>query len=163
MMFYRPSRRNLINLLFCLLFLSVMSTQAQDQPESESSSADNQAVFELRLYYPNEGKLDDLLARFRNHTTALFEKHGFTNVGYWVTKPGQETSFADQLMAENSGKEALLYIVSFPNMEVRNAAWQAFVSDPEWIKVYEESRVNGALVREIHQVYMNPTDFSTLK
>jgi hypothetical protein len=66
-------------------------------------------------------------------------------------------------MAENQGKESLLYIVSFPDMETRNAAWQAFVSDPEWIKVYEESRVNGALVREIHQVYMNPTDFSPLK
>jgi hypothetical protein len=117
----------------------------------------------LRLYYPHDGKLDDLLARFRNHTTGLFEKHGFTNVGYWVTRSGEEVSFADQLMVNNPGKEALLYIVSFPDMETRNAAWQAFVKDPEWIKVYEESRVNGPLVREIDQVYMNPTDFSLLK
>jgi hypothetical protein len=48
-------------------------------------------------------------------------------------------------------------------MESRNASWEAFVKDPEWIKVYEESRVNGALVRDIDQVFMNPTDFSTLK
>ena len=57
----------------------------------------------------------------------------------------------------------MLYIVSFRNMETRNASWEAFVKDPEWIKVYEESRVNGPLVREIEQVYLNPTDFSTLK
>ena len=39
-------------------------------------------VFELRTYTASEGKLSDLQARFRNHTTALFKKHGITNVGY---------------------------------------------------------------------------------
>ncbi len=155
-------RKQTIYAVLFSLFLGVFCGSAQGQ-DAASAEALDQTVYELRLYYPNEGKLDDLLARFRNHTTGLFEKHGFSNVGYWVTKPGQEASFADQLMAENQGKEALLYIVSFPSMEARNKAWQAFVSDPDWIKVYEESRVNGALVREIHQVYMNPTDFSLLK
>ena len=163
MMFYRILCRGAIYAIFGLLFLSSMFALAQENSVEVAKHENNQAIYELRLYYPNDGKLDDLLSRFRNHTTGLFEKHGFTNVGYWVTRSGEEASFADQLMAENEGKESLLYIVSFRDMETRNAAWQAFVSDPEWIKVYEESRVNGALVREIHQVYLNPTDFSPLK
>jgi hypothetical protein len=145
------------------LFLQFMSVNAQEKQSSDANSSKGESIYELRIYYPHEGKLEGILSRFRNHTTALFEKHGFTNVGYWVTRPGGEPSFADVMMAQNGGKEALLYIVSFPDMETRNAAWQAFVKDPEWIKVYEESRVNGPLVREIEQVYLNPTDFSGLK
>jgi hypothetical protein len=38
---------------------------------------------ELRVYNANEGKLDDLLKRFREHTMRLFEKHGMKNVAYW--------------------------------------------------------------------------------
>jgi hypothetical protein len=140
-----------------------MSTTAQESSGMDQNLAKSQTVYELRIYYPNEGKLDDLLARFRNHTTGLFQKHGFTNVGYWVTRPDEKPSFADKMLAVNQGKESLLYIVSFPDMESRNTSWEAFVKDPEWIKVYEESRVNGALVRDIHQVFLNPTDFSTLK
>ena len=43
-------------------------------------------IFELRIYTTNEGKLDDLHARFRDHTVKLFEKHGMTNMGYWYPK-----------------------------------------------------------------------------
>jgi len=39
-------------------------------------------VFELRTYTTNEGKLDALDARFRDHTMALFKQHGMTNVLY---------------------------------------------------------------------------------
>ena len=41
-------------------------------------------LFEMRVYYAAKGKLDALNARFRDHTLKLFEKHGITNVGYWV-------------------------------------------------------------------------------
>ncbi len=40
--------------------------------------------FELRTYYAAPGKYEDLLARFRNHTLGLFEKHGMANLGYWA-------------------------------------------------------------------------------
>ena len=159
----KPLRTRAINSILGLLFLSFMSVNAQDKVHQDANPSSRETVYELRIYYPHEGKLEGILSRFRNHTTGLFEKHGFTNVGYWVTRPGGEPSFANSMIAGNGGKEALLYIVSFPDMESRNASWEAFVKDPEWIKVYEESRVNGPLVREIEQVYLNPTDFSTLK
>jgi hypothetical protein len=49
-----------------------------DAPQSSST------VYELRVYHTYEGKLDDLLRRFRDHTMQLFEKHGIKNVAYWT-------------------------------------------------------------------------------
>src|SRR5207248_4889348 len=46
--------------------------------------------FELRTYTVQPGSSLDLLhSRFRDHTTALFKKHGMTIIGYWqpVAKP----------------------------------------------------------------------------
>ena len=50
---------------------------------STAAEPDNR-LFEMRIYYAAEGKLDDLHARFRDHTTKFFEKHGITNIGYWT-------------------------------------------------------------------------------
>ena len=148
-------------LAFALLFLpmGLLAQEADDQPSSDGENR----IYELRIYFPHEGKLDDLLTRFREHTTGLFEKHGFVNVAYWVTRPGESPSYATKIAPLNEGEESLLYIVSFPDMESRNRSWEAFVNDPEWIRVYEESRKNGPLVREIDQLFMDPTDFSKLK
>jgi hypothetical protein len=51
---------------------------------ANAAAAKDDRVFEMRIYYAHPGKLNDLHARFRDHTTKLFEKHGMTNVGYWV-------------------------------------------------------------------------------
>ena len=167
------SFRLLVIALFFSFSLSTFSQQAEDPANEPATNepitnepATNEKegrIYELRIYYPNEGKLQGILKRFREHTTTLFEKHGFTNVAYWVTRPNESPSYATKLTARNDGKESLLYIVSFPNMESRNRSWEAFVNDPEWIRVYEESRRDGPLVREIDQIFLDPTDFSILK
>ena len=48
-------------------------------------------------------------------------------------------------------------------METRNKAWDSFIEDPEWIKAYDESTKEGPIVREIEQVFLNPTNFSKLR
>ena len=107
-----------------------------------------QRVFELRTYHTNEGKLDDLLARFRNHTTRLFEKHGMTNVGYWVPREHSNT---------------LIYVLSYPNREAATRAWDAFRKDPEWVSARNASEANGPIVAKVVSVFMDPTNFSALK
>src|SRR5205807_10589277 len=63
------------------LFASLMSTMIV---LSNGIAVEKETrIFEIRTYYAAPGKLDDLLARFRNHTTKLFEKHGMENIGYW--------------------------------------------------------------------------------
>ena len=117
----------------------------------------------MRVYYTHEGKFDDILSRFENHTVQLFEKHGFTNVGYWSTAKKDSVSFADKFILQNEGKSALVYIVSFKDMETRNKSWDNFISDPEWTKAFEKSRIDGPIVKKIEQVFLNPTNFSKLK
>ena len=44
------------------------------QPNTVVQAQSNGKVFELRTYTTNEGKLPNLLARFRDHTRRIFEK-----------------------------------------------------------------------------------------
>jgi hypothetical protein len=108
-------------------------------------------VFELRTYTCNEGKLPDLLARFRNHTKKLFEKHGMTNVAYWVPQ--------DAPASQNT----LIYVISHASREAAKKNWAEFGSDPEWQKVQKESEANGKIVSKVESVFMSATDFSPMK
>ncbi len=108
-------------------------------------------VFEMRTYTANEGKLTALQARFRDHTTAIFEKHGMQNVGYWIP--------TDAPASQNT----LIYILAFPDREAAKKSWAEFMADPEWKKVQQESEVNGKLVSKIDSVFMEPTEFSPIR
>src|SRR6516162_10538710 len=103
-------------------------------------------VFELRTYYAAPGKLDALHARFRDHTCKLFEKHGMTNIGYWVPVANPDNK--------------LIYIIAFPSQEAHAKAWKEFIADPEWQKAYKESEVSGKLVEKIESVLLSATDYS---
>lgn len=111
-----------------------------------------QRVFELRTYYVNEGKLDDLNKRFRDHTCDLLKKHGAELVGFWT--PTDEK--------DDKGNK-LVYLVAFPSREAAKKTWEEFGKDPEWRKVYEESHKNGVLVKKVDSVYLEPTDYSAMK
>jgi len=117
----------------------------------ESDADGKSRVFELRTYTANEGKLEALHARFRNHTAKLFQKHGMTNVGYWSPK--------DMPLAQNT----LVYLLAYPSREAAKNSWESFRNDPEWKKVKEESEANGELVKKVDSVYMDPTDYSPMK
>src|SRR5260221_176112 len=88
-------------------------------------------VFEMRTYITNPGKMPALHARFRDHTTKMFAKHGMENVGYWSPTTGDN--------AENT----LVYILAYPSKEAREKSWKEFVADPDWIKAKAESEKDG--------------------
>jgi hypothetical protein len=117
----------------------------------EADAAAKSRVFEIRTYTTNEGKLEALHARFRNHTTKLFEKHGMTNVGYW--KP------LDASLAQNT----LIYLLAHSSREAANKSWEAFRNDPEWLKARDASEVNGKLTAKVESVFLEPTDYSPMK
>ena len=102
--------------------------------------------FELRTYYAAPGKLDALLARFRDHTVRLFAKHGIQNIGYWVPLDNPDNK--------------LIYMLAFPSREARQAAWKAFSADPDWKKARSESEASGKLVTKIESVFLTATDYS---
>jgi NIPSNAP protein len=116
-----------------------------------SALAGDSRVFELRTYTAADGKLNDLQARFRNHTTALFKKHGITNIGYWVPQ--------DAPLSQST----LVYIIAYPNREEAKKRWAAFAADPDWTKARTASEVNGRLTSKVESLFMAPTDFSPMK
>jgi hypothetical protein len=106
-------------------------------------------LYELRVYTAMPTRLPDIVARFRDHTRALFEKHGITNVGYWTNLVG-------------GSNDELWYILGFEDMAHRERAWNAFVSDPEWLAVRAQTEANGPLVHHLENRFLAPTDFSAL-
>jgi len=108
-------------------------------------------VFELRTYTCYEGKLPDLLARFRNHTTRIFEKHGMTNIAYWVPQDAP------------TSRNTLIYVIAHASREAAKKNWDEFRNDPEWQKVQQESEANGKLVSKVESVFMDPADFSPMR
>src|SRR5262245_42516417 len=108
-------------------------------------------VFEMRTYYAAPGKMKALHARFRDHTCALFKKHGMELIGFW--------SPTDEKEAERK----MVYILAFPSKEAADKSWQAFRDDPDWKKARAESEKDGKLVERLESVYLNPTDYSPLK
>ena len=118
---------------------------------SPAAAAQARQVYELRTYTAPEGKLDNLLARFRDHTMRIFEKHGMTNIGYWLPQ--------DEDLRQNT----LIYLISHPSREAGDQAWRNFGQDPEWQQVYEESQRDGRIVAGVERVWLDPTDFSPMK
>lgn len=137
------NRRTLLQYLSALPVISVLSGE-----EKSAAQGGPSIVYELRVYHANEGKLDDLLRRFRDHTTKLFERHGIKNVAYWT--PTDEPL---------KGK-TLIYILAHPSREAATANWKAFQDDPEWKSVRDKSEENGKLVEKIDSTFMTLTDFS---
>jgi len=127
--------------------------QARDEsPSAEGkrqgdAMAESSKVYELRIYHAVPGKLDSLVARFRDHTDKLFAKHGIKSVAYWTAldEPAKSSTF--------------FYILEHPSREAAAANWKAFQDDPEWKAVKAKSEENGPLVEKIDSTFLTLTDF----
>jgi hypothetical protein len=109
-------------------------------------------VCELRTYTCNEGKLGALNARFRDHTTTLFGKHGMKNIGYWTPFDLPES------------QNTLIYLIHHESREQADANWKSFLSDPAWQSVAKESQKDGKfLAKPPDRIFLKPLDFSPLK
>jgi NIPSNAP protein len=108
-------------------------------------------VYELRMYHAVPGKLERLVARFRDDTDKLFAKHGMKSLAYWTA------------LDEPAKSTTLVYILEHPSREAATANWKAFQDDPEWKAVKAKSEENGKLVEKIDSTFLTPSDFSRLR
>lgn len=116
-----------------------------------SASAQSEKAFELRIYTATPGNLDNLHARFRDHTTRIFAKHGMEVVGYWTPTD------------EEKADDTLIYVLEHASREAADASWQAFIQDPEWQEVAAASNANGQILGGIEREYMVATDYSPMQ
>jgi hypothetical protein len=137
-------RRNVFCRLSALTLLSALGILSLVMTSTATAE-----VYELRTYTTNEGKLDALNARFRDHTVKLFDKHGMESVGYWVPT------------SEPKSKNTLIYVLKHKSRDAAKASWKAFITDPAWKKVAKESQLDGQILAKAPEsVYMNAADYS---
>lgn len=135
-------------LLESLFFLPLLSAALLAAAQHGNPKQASTTVYELRIYHAASGKLGELLARFRDHTTKLFEKHGLKLIAYWTPVDAPDSA------------NMLIYILQHPSREAATANWKSFQDDPEWKRVKAESEANGKLAEKIDSTFMALTDFS---
>ena len=111
--------------------------------------ASDSRCFELRTYTvkgEGPGSIDLLHSRFRENTNRLFRKHGMTIVGFWQPL--------------NAGMDStLIYLLAYKDAAARDAAWNAFRTDPEWQEVIKKMQVGTS----VQSVFMNSVDYGPMK
>lgn len=134
---------------FALVAALALAVSATPAPAQQAPLDARTAIYELRTYHPAPGKLAALNARFRDHTTKLFEKHKMRNVAYWNEQPTSATP-----------EGRLIYVLAHRSREAASASWKAFGADPAWRAVHARSEANGPLVAKIDSVFMTIADYS---
>jgi NIPSNAP len=131
--------------------------KATDYSPEPKPAATGERVFELRTYLATPKNLDNLNARFRNHTVKLFENHGMTNIGYWVPLKG-----------EKGADDVLVYMLAHKSVDAAKQSFAAFRDDPAWkaaLKASEENAGGPLTVPKIgvKSVMMKATDYSPMR
>lgn len=95
--------------------------------------ADNNRVFELRVYDAVPGKLPVMESRFRDKTSKILARHNLNVEGYWVTEEGSNNSFTF-LLAHESREEA-------------KKNWDTMRVDPEFQEIVKSEQAEKTLER----------------
>jgi hypothetical protein len=129
---------------------------ATDYSPAVKPAKSGERVFELRTYTASPGNLDRLNARFRDHTLKLFEKHGMTNIGYWVPPKG-----------EKGDTDTLIYMLAHRSTEDAKKSFDTFRQDADWVaarKASEETAGGPLTVQDgVKSVFLKATDYSPMR
>ena len=107
-------------------------------------------LYELRVYRALPGRLPALLKRFETQTLRIWAKHGIRQAGFWTTVLGESNN-------------DLTYLLAWESLAEREARWNAFAADPEWLAARDASEKDGQIVANVASSILKPTDFSSVK
>lgn len=107
-------------------------------------------LYEIRTYYCAPGRLAALNQRFETITFKFWEKYGIRQVGFWTTLIGPSN-------------QTLTYMLEWESLADREAKWNAFASDPEWIAKRAESEAEAIIVERIENQILAPTSYSHMR
>lgn len=94
--------------------------------------------FELRQYPMLPGRLAEFHALMGGEAQSLFARHGFGKpAGFWESHAGPFSP-------------ALIYLLPWNSLAARNAAWDAFYADPDWIAALTENFGGAPRVDHAH-------------
>lgn len=107
-------------------------------------------IHELRIYHCAPGRLPALHERFQTITFKFWEKYGIRQVGFWTTLIGDSN-------------QTLTYLLQWESLAEREAKWNAFASDPEWLAKRAETEAKGIIVERIENQILVPTAYSAMR
>lgn len=107
-------------------------------------------IIESRIYHCAPGRLPALHERFTSTTLGFFEKYGIKQIGFWTNLTG-------------STNQSLTYLLQWESLAEREAKWNAFQSDPEWIAKRAASEALAIIVERIETQFLAPTAYSALR
>src|SRR4051794_23543313 len=102
-------------------------------------------LYELRIYHINPGKMQDIQARFRDHTLQIFANNSLKVTEFW--EDADETN------------NRLYYVMEHHDMETRNQRFNRFDVDPEWLELKRVTEQDGPLYEKIDIVYLKKVPF----
>lgn len=101
------------------------------------------ALAELRMYSVEQGRMEDMKSRYRDHLTRLFERHGVTVAAAWECLQGPQTPL-------------FVYLMHWKSWDLRVKAWQGFYGDTEWPQVREATNQGTELVERYDLNFLKP-------
>jgi hypothetical protein len=107
-------------------------------------------IIESRIYHCAPGRLPALHERFTSTTLGFFEKYGIKQIGFWTNLTG-------------STNQSLTYLLQWESLAEREAKWNAFQSDAEWIAKRAASEAQAIIVERIETQFLAPTAYSALR
>ena len=97
-----------------------------------------QGFWELRLYEMLPRRLPDMHHQFAHEVPPLFERAGVpAPLAYWDCFAGPMTAM-------------LAYLLHWPGLDERMAAWGRFYADPQWWKQYEDAHGGQQMLERSH-------------
>jgi hypothetical protein len=125
-------------------------------PEVKPAKAGEPRVFEMRTYIASPSNLDNLHARFRDHTVKLFSKHGMSHIAYWTPMKG-----------EKGAEDTLIYILAHKSREAAAESFKTFREDPDWVAARKasEEKAKGSLTAPngVQSLFLVATDYSPIQ
>ncbi len=105
-------------------------------------------LYELRIDEAMPGQKALLNKRYAEHTVGLFKKHGIDVLVIWNEEMG--TTIHVRL------------VLVFDSMADREAKWNAFQDDPEWVRAREESEKDGLILARSYNRFLRLTSYSVV-
>lgn len=104
-------------------------------------------IFEVRTY---EGYSDDAVRRkikmFNDEEFTIFNRVKLNSVFFGEVISGKNLP-------------ALTYMLTFNNLQERDANWKAFLADPDWLRITKDPQYANTVSR-IYKTYLEPTSYS---
>src|SRR5438552_8771276 len=113
----------------------------------ESTQGVVPVVHQLRVYEIFDHNKAAFHARFRDHAMRIMKRHGFAFLGMWESQIDDQTEF--------------VYLLEWPDVATKEAAWRAFMADEEWKEIKRLTNAqHGDLGGEIEDRLLGKTAYS---